>query len=89
MDWKPISTAPKDQLLLLWGHLDPHPESAYLHAQLDRPTRATGYWCDIDRAWALMGSTWLGPWFKPTLWQPLPPPPHNTDASGPSEGGER
>ena len=73
--WQPIETAPKDALLLLWGHLEPHPESVYLYAHLDRPTRATGHWCESDEAWTLVGSTWFGPWFKPILWQPLPEPP--------------
>ena len=73
--WRGIESAPKDALLLLWGLLDPHPQEAGLHGSLDRPSRAAGYWDDIDQAWSLAGSTWLGPWFKPTHWMPLPEPP--------------
>lgn len=73
--WRPIETAPKDALLLLWGTLEPHPEDKDLYANLDVPRRVVGSWCDIDEAWSVAGSTWLGPWFKPTHWRPLPPPP--------------
>lgn len=73
--WQPIETAPKDSLILLWGLLQPHGDDAHLYAQLDAPRRVAGYWCEIDEAWAVAGSTWLGPWFDPTHWQPLPEPP--------------
>lgn len=73
--WLPIETAPKDGLILLYGLLEPHPDAAQLYGNLDRPTRVTGYWDEIDGAWCPMGSTWEGPWFHPTHWQHLPTPP--------------
>lgn len=73
--WRPIESAPRDAYVLLWGILDPHPDQRELYANLDRPQRAGGYWCDIDGAWCVSGSTWVGPWIKPTHWMPLPPPP--------------
>lgn len=75
-EWLPIETAPKDALILGWGLLDPHPDSRELYGNLDKPRRAAIYWDEIDEAWCPAGSTWVGPWFKPTHWQPLPPPPN-------------
>ena len=77
-DWQPIETAEKTLPLMLFGFLDPHPDSRELYGHLDRPTRAVGYWDEIDEAWCVTGSTWVGPWFKPTHWQPLPEPPKET-----------
>lgn len=74
--WQPIGTAPKGQVLLLYGLLHPHPDDAGLHSLLDKPRRVTGYWDEVDQEWAPVGATWLGPWFKPTHWMPLPPPPN-------------
>lgn len=78
-DWQPIETAPKDDLILLYGLLDPHPNERQLYSGLDRPTRVTAYWDSIDEAWSPMGGTWTGPWFKPTHWMPLPSPPPSAD----------
>lgn len=83
MEWKTIDTAPKDALILLYGLLRPHPEQAELYGGLDRPTRAAGYWDEIDGAWCVAGSTWLGPWFDPTAWTDLPPPPVPSQSSRP------
>lgn len=74
-EWMDIETAPKDELILLYGYLEPHPDSREMYANLHRPKRAVGYWCEIDEAWCPVGSTWVGPWFKPSHWQALPPPP--------------
>jgi hypothetical protein len=75
--WRGIESAPRDQLILAWGVLDPHPKDRELYAGLDRPRRAVCYWDEIDEAWSPVGSTWLGPWFIPSHWHPLPdPPPH-------------
>ena len=75
MEWQPIETAPRDRLILLFGLLDPHPDDRELYGSLDRPTRVAGSWCELDEAWCPMGATWTGPWFKPSYWMPLPPPP--------------
>lgn len=73
--WQGMDSAPKDELILLWGYLDPIPDQRELYVYLERPTRVAGYWEDIDQSWAVMGSTWEGPFFNPTHWMPLPPPP--------------
>lgn len=74
-DWQPISSAPKDQTILLYGKLRPHPDKAHLYPDWDMMCRCAGYWDDIDDDWCPVGSTWEGPWIEPTKWQPLPPPP--------------
>lgn len=73
--WLDIATAPKDRPVLLYGHLEPHPDRRGLYGHLERPTMTAGYWCELDEAWAPAGSTWEGPWFKPTHWMPLPGAP--------------
>ncbi|HAC01577.1 MAG TPA: hypothetical protein DCF67_08925 [Brevundimonas sp.] len=75
VEWRPIETAPRDAVIMLFGLLDPHPSDREAHAQLDRPKRFTGYWDEVDEAWCPVGSTWEGPWIIPTHWLPLPPAP--------------
>ena len=75
VEWRPIETAPRDAVIMLFGLLDPHPSDREAHAQLDRPKRFTGYWDEVDEAWCPVGSTWTGPWIIPTHWLPLPPAP--------------
>lgn len=79
--WRDIASAPKDTVILLYGLLDPHPDSRELYSNLDRPVHAVGYWDPIDEAWSLVGSTWLGPWIKPSHWTAIlfPNPPHSGD----------
>lgn len=76
-EWQPIETAPRDELILLYGKLEPHPDNRQLYGRLELPTIVTAYWCEIDEAWCPMGSTWVGPWFSPTHWRPLPTPPED------------
>ena len=73
MEWQPIETAPKNEVILLYGEIDPHPDDEQLHSKGAR--RVAGYWDQIDEAWSSTTSTWAGPWIKPTHWMPLPPPP--------------
>jgi hypothetical protein len=75
--WQPIATAPKEvgRIYLLFGTIDPHPDTRHLHAGLETPRAMTGYWDDVDHAWCPIGATWLGPWVKPTHWMPLPSAP--------------
>jgi hypothetical protein len=70
-DWNPIETAPKDRSLLLFGEMKPFDGLI----GLDGPIIFTGYWDSIDEAWCSSGSTWLGPFYRPTHWQPLPARP--------------
>lgn len=81
-EWRDIATAPKDDVILLFGLLDPHPSDRDAHAQLDKPKRFTGYWDDIDDAWCPVGSTWTGPWIIPTHWLPLPSAPNQAKEAG-------
>lgn len=77
VEWQDIETAPKDAVILLYGLLEPHPDDVDLYANLDSPKRVAGYWDEIDGAWCPVGSTFEGPWFNPTHWQPLPAPPQD------------
>lgn len=70
-DWKPIETAPKDgQSILLFGLQEPHSD-----LRCSEPIVFTGYWDDIDSAWCGTASTWTGPFYRPSHWQPLPEAP--------------
>ena len=80
MDWQDISSAPRDEYILLYGFLRPHPDDMDLYCNLENPRRVVGYWDTVDEAWCPVGSTFEGPWFTPTHWQPLPPPPEPTEA---------
>lgn len=71
--WLPIKSAPKVHPLLLFGTVKPGPGHTPDHPV--RPIRAVGYWDEIDEAWCLSDTPWSGPFFEPTHWRPLPPPP--------------
>ena len=68
--WQPIETAPRDQALILFGSQRPH-DMVFMAG----PSVFAGYWDIIDGAWCATGSTWAGPFYDPTHWMPLPPPP--------------
>lgn len=69
--WKPIETAPRDQVLLLWARMrQPLPESE----ESNTLRRYVGYWDDIDGAWADGGPT-ADRFLDPVLWHPLPDVP--------------
>lgn len=68
--WNNIKTAPKDRRLLLFGQMQPMDG-----VRTDGPEIFTGYWDDIDEAWCGSGSTWAGPFYKPTHWMYLPERP--------------
>lgn len=71
--WQPISTAPKDKVVLLYGKIDPNTEFELLIWK--EPSVFSGYWDNIDEAWTTSGSTWEGPFMVATHWMPLPPKP--------------
>lgn len=81
-EWQPIETAPRDDVVLLFGRLDPLRLQGVKYGSLETPFRAAGYWGDIDGAWCTVGSTWEGPWMLPTHWMPLPPPPRPNPEAG-------
>lgn len=81
-EWRDIATAPRDEVIILVGLLDPHPTERDLHVGLDKTRRVTGYWDSIDDAWCPVGSTWEGPWFIPTHWLPLPSAPNQAKEAG-------
>lgn len=76
--WNPISTAPKDRLIILFGPLigqavtEEHPKGTI---------RAIGYWDDIDGAWCLSTTSWVGPFIDATHWLPCPDRPSGTDTA--------
>jgi hypothetical protein len=69
-NWQPIETAPKDQPVLLFGRQQPHGMVHWLGHFV-----FSGHWDSVDEAWVSHGSTWDGPFYVPTHWMPLPPPP--------------
>jgi hypothetical protein len=70
-EWNPIETAPRDRHLLLYGRqLEPHDAVTYKEALV-----FSGYWDSLDQAWCSTASAWTGPFFDPTHWADLPPPP--------------
>jgi len=68
--WQPIETAPKDQVILVYGRPDDME-----HVTFTRAGAHTAYWDSIDEAFCLSGAGWDGPFIKPTHWMPLPAPP--------------
>jgi hypothetical protein len=72
--WQPIETAPRDgTTVLLFGTQLPFDELR----RLKIPFVFSGYWDEMDGAWCSDGTTWRGPFYTPTHWQPLPPPPRD------------
>lgn len=65
-EWQPIETAPKDGTAILlacatWAHT----------VHLGRPVPIkVGGWNAEAGGWQIFGASW-----RPTHWQPLPPPP--------------
>lgn len=69
--WQGIATAPKDGThIMIFAQLRPND-----FLECDRPQVLSGYWDEIDGAWCSTGSTFHGPFYDPTHWMPLPPPP--------------
>lgn len=70
-DWRDISSAPRDgRTILLYALQEPHEG---IHA--DGLRILSGYWDRIDEAWCGTSSLWNGPFYQPTHWMPLRPPP--------------
>ncbi len=72
-EWQPIITAPKNEVVLLYGKIDPSTDFELLTWKKD--SIFSGYWDLIDEAWVTSGSTWEGPFMVCTHWQPLPEAP--------------
>lgn len=70
-EWQPIETAPKDGTGILVYGLPSDIEGV----RFTSPGVHAAYWDSIDSAFCLKGASWLGPFIKPTHWQPLPEPP--------------
>jgi hypothetical protein len=58
-DWQPISTAPRDKAVLVYGHTHEGGSQVFKALQVSGEWRASGSW-------------WL---VAATHWRPLPPPP--------------
>ena len=69
--WLPITTAPKDMHVLLYGKI----RRASLELSLPNAVAVIGYWDEIDGAWCVTTATWAGPFVDATHWMPLPEPP--------------
>ncbi len=72
--WQDIATAKQDgTTLLLYGTQRPHDMPS-----ARRPLVFTGYWNSNDGAWCGTSSTWSGPFYDCTKWQPNIEPPVDT-----------
>lgn len=71
-EWQDIETAPDGQHLLLYGSQKAGNDDGVRYSG---PIVFSGYFDEVDDAWCAHGSTWLGPFFEPTHWMPLPPAP--------------
>lgn len=74
MDWRPISSAPKDAYVMLYGPQIPNTGGV----SFSGPLVFSGYWDPLDEAWCAHGSDWAGPWFRPTHWAELPSKPKDS-----------
>jgi len=78
--WRTIDSAPRDGT-----HILMHGEQNYHEGvRFGGAVTVSGYWDAIDEAWCSTGSTWTGPFYAPTHWQPLPPPPTRQPKRSPS-----
>jgi hypothetical protein len=81
--WKTIASAPTDRHILLYGKQVGGSRND--EVKWDGNIVASGYWDGIDTSWCVTGSTWRGPFIKPTHWMELPEAPvtngDDTDAS--------
>lgn len=67
--WEPISTAPKDTPIFLWGYLEVGSQSRPL---LGSDDRYEAYWSAEAEAWRCYNyEGWI---VSPFAWMPLPPP---------------
>lgn len=73
MEWQPISSAPKDEIVLLyrpnavaWGIVAPGKFNHQQYNKIPAP-----YW----EIWLKIGGTNEGRLWEPTHWMPLPNPP--------------
>ena len=68
--WRPIESAPKQTVILLWALTD---------TDTGNWKMATGFWMpgyrDEPGSWTWDGSRLKSYDVQPTHWQPLPPPP--------------
>ncbi len=74
--WQPIETAPKNEPVLLYSE---QIRTDHDKVHYRTPLIIAGYFDGIDEAWCCMGSTWEGPFFKPTHWRPLPAAPRQVN----------
>jgi hypothetical protein len=70
-EWQPISTAPKEEGVLLFGE----PYGHIGEVKFNGPIITSGYWDSIDSAWCATTADWTGPFIEATHWMPLPPKP--------------
>lgn len=75
-EWRDISTAPKDRVLLLYGHIDP--STSFEALRWNEPSVFTGAWDSIDEAWVPLGGTWEGPFMVVSHWAERPDGPDST-----------
>ena len=73
--WQPIEEAQKDGPVLLFGRQSYPAEGCGV--RYDGELVFSGYWDSIDEDWCSTGSSWTGPFFEPTHYRPLPPPPES------------
>ena len=71
--WQDIGTCPRNDRVLLFAEQVPSGNTD--EPRWFGPMVLSGYYDPIDEAWCSEGSTWTGPFFKPTHWMPLPSPP--------------
>ncbi len=77
--WRPIETAPKNTIVLLWSASDVAPDGTVQNWKMATGHFSSGYLHKNETGWTWGGTRLMTYDLQPTHWQPLPPPPGKED----------